>query len=303
MEQMIHITTVDQITKSLINSSPDHPLISIIDFSKVDICGTEKVVFTSDLYMILLKDNCNGDIRYGRQNYDFNDGVLSFFAPNQVITIEPIRSENESNTGWGLFFNPDFLAKTSLAKNMKNYSFFEYSISEALHSSDTEKATLIQCIENIKNELTNNLDTHSEEIAKSNLELFLNYCTRFFERQFLTRKKFENHILEQFEEELNSYFSEQNVELNGLPSVKYFAEKLSLTPNYLSDYLKKISGFSTQEFIQRTVISEAKIRLLNNKGKSINQIAYELGFDNPSYFTRLFKKRVGKTPSEYISLN
>lgn len=303
MEQIIHITSVGQVANNLISASPRHPLIDIIDFGKVDVCGTEPLVFTSDLYMVLLKDKCNGDIRYGRNDFDFNDGVLTFFAPGQVVAIEPNNESNNSSDGWGIFIHPDFMVKTALAKKMKDYTFFGYSIVEALHISDNEKTTLLNCIENMSREIANNLDIHSEGLVITNLELMLNYCTRFTERQFITRKKFTNHIVEKFEELVNDSIDSGNLETNGIPSVKQFAEQLFLTPNYLSDYLKKITGLSAKEHIQRKLMEEAKIRLLNNGGKSINEIAYGLGFENAPYFTRLFKKRVGMTPSDFMSNN
>ncbi|MFY0687455.1 MAG: AraC family transcriptional regulator [Cyclobacteriaceae bacterium] len=303
MRDIIHVSSVDQVTRTLVNSGPDHPLISIIDFSEVAVCGANSIIFTSDLYIILLKDRCDGDMLYGRENYDFQDGVLSFFAPGQVISIEPNTDANLPGTGWGVFVHADFIAGTSLGSKIKEYSFFGYAINEALHASEKEKQTLMQCIGNIRSELGNNMDPHSEELVVSNLDLLLNYCTRYFNRQFLTRKKFTSHIVQQFEDQLVAWFLGDQARLNGLPTVKYLAGQVHLSPNYLSDYLKSNTGFSAQEHIQRKLIEEAKTRLLSRNGKTINEVAYELGFDNPPYFTRLFKKRVGVTPTEFLSVN
>jgi AraC-like DNA-binding protein len=299
MNEITHISTVDQISQSLTQTGPQHPHMAIIDFAKVDLCGVSEIRFSSDVYMILLKDHCTASVTYGRQDYDFQSGFLSFFAPNQVISLTPDNTAGASS-GYGVFFHPDFIINTPVADKMKSFGFFGYSLSEALHTSDLEQKTLLQCIENMEDELSHGFDKHTEVLTTANLELLLNYCTRYFDRQFYTRKRFQSHILEKFEQLLDDYYQSDAPQIQGLPTVKYFAERIHLSANYLSDHLRTNTGTSAQEYIQRKIISEAKIRLLNQQRTSINQVALDLGFDNPPYFTRLFKKRVGQTPTQFL---
>lgn len=204
--------------------------------------------------------------------------------------------------GWGLFFHPDLIRGTSLGNKMKEYTFFSYEVNEALHLSDKEKQTLLDCVNKLENELTENIDKHSQTLITSNIELLLNYCSRYYDRQFITRKKANTDLLVRFENSLSSYFNSHELQKKGLPSVKYFAEQLFLSPNYLSDLLKKETGKNAQDHIHYYLIEEAKNNLLNTND-SVNEIAYKLGFEYPQYFSKLFKSKTGMTAVEYRNMN
>ena len=248
-------------------------------------------------YTIFLKELKCGDIRYGRNYYDYQEGTLVFLAPGQVIGIES-NGESFQPSGWALLFHPDLLRGTSLAKNMKDYNFFSYEVHEALHLSERERGIVIECLSNIRTELQHGIDKHSRTLIVSNIELLLNYCTRFYDRQFITRSNANKDILMKFENLLNDYFQSEQPQEIGLPSVHYCADKLNLSANYLGDLIKKETGTSAQEHIQTKLIDVAKERVFDTS-KSISEIAYELGFKYPQHFTRLFKNRVGCSPNEY----
>lgn len=275
-----------------------HPLISIIDFSNIsyEIAFPDGHIF--DFYAVFLKDvNC-GNMKYGRNYYDYQEGTLIFLAPDQVVTFENRKPQQPK--GLALLFHPDFLRGTTLGQSMKDYTFFSYEVSEALHISQQERATILDCFRNIETELHHNIDNHSKKLIASNIELFLNYCSRFYDRQFITRNHANSDILSRFESLLNDYFKSKTTQTNGLPTVKFCADKLNISPNYLGDLLRKETGISAQEHIQQSLIEWAK-QSLYNSNRPISEIAYELGFEYPQYFSRLFKKRTGMTPNEYRS--
>jgi AraC-like DNA-binding protein len=302
MENIIRIETISDLSKALHQPAPKHPLVAVIDFSKVDSYGEENARITSDLYCVMLKNHCHNKMKYGREYYDFQEGTLLCIAPKQVITIENQEKKEEEVVGWGLFFHPDLIRGTSLGKKIKDYTFFSYEVNEALHLSDAEKQTLRDCIVKIENEIAQNIDQHSQTLIVSNIELFLNYCSRYYDRQFITRKNSNHSILSKFEKVLSEYFGSVNIKAEGLPSVKFCADKLNLSPNYLSDLLKRETGMNAQEHIHHHIIEEAKNSLLNSNA-TISEIAYELGFGYPQYFSKLFKTKTGITPVEFRSLN
>ena len=236
----------------------------------------------------------------GRKNIDFQDGNLICIAPNQIIEIDNEVLEREGKMGWGLFFHPDLIRPTSLNDKIKDYNFFHYEVSEALHLSDKEKNILLESVKKIQSELQENIDVHSQNIIVSTIELLLNYCLRFYGRQMITRSQTNKTIIAQIEILLVAYFSE--VKDKGLPSVKFLADNVHLSSSYLSDLLKRETGKNAQEHIHFYLIEEAKNLLLNSE-KNINEIAYGLGFEYPQYFNKLFKKKTGKTPMEYRNLN
>ncbi|RNC65126.1 AraC family transcriptional regulator [Proteiniphilum sp. X52] len=273
-----------------------HPFISSIDFSKV----TREFKHARKrygFYMIFLKQVKCGDLIYGRHTYDYQEGTLVFIGPGQVAgkddTGEVFRMK-----GWGLCFHPDLLRGTALGQKMKDYSFFSYESNESLHMSEREKATIIHCFQEIKDELEHSIDKHSKSIVIANLEVFLNHCTRFYDRQFITRENINKDILSRFETELHLYFESDKPQTIGLPSVQYFADRAHLSANYFGDLIKKETGKSAQEYVQLNIIDRAK-ELLHSPDKSINEIAYELGFKYPHHFSRLFKKKVGVSPNQY----
>lgn len=279
-----------------------HPLVAVVDFGKFDEYVEEGVRISADFYSVMFKNYCANNVRYGRQAFDFKDGSLICIAPRQVLTMDSEIEKVEDKMGWGIFFHPDLLLGTSLSSKMNDYSFFDYETSEALHLSDKEKNTLFDCIQKIENELQENIDDHSQTLIVSNIELLLNYCLRYYGRQFITRKPSHSRTLAQVEKWLKQYFQAVDLKESGLPSVKMLADHVHLSPSYLSDLLKKETGMNAQEHIHYYLIEQAKNILLNSD-HSVSEVAYSLGFDYPQYFSKLFKKRTGKTPVEFRSLN
>jgi len=302
MKEVYHIESISELNKWLNQEKPKHPLVSVVDFSKVESCGENKVKTTLGFYTLMLKKNSCGRLKYGREYYDFEEGTLVCIAPNQVVYIDNEGEEQNEVEGWGLFFHPDLIRGTSLGSKMKDYSFFSYEVNEALHVSEKEKQTLNDCIKKIETELSQNIDFHSSNLIVSNIELLLNYCLRYYDRQFITRKTKNKNVLIKFENVLTDYFQSGKLKENGLPTVKYFAEQLFLSSNYLSDLLKKETGKNAQDHIHRYLIEEAKTRLLNSKA-TVGEIACSLGFEYPQYFSKLFKSKTGTTPAEYRNLN
>lgn len=296
-----HIKSISQLHEMQGLPKPTHPLISIVDVSQWEI-PEEWIGFksTTALYSIALKDKSCG-MQYGRDKYDFDEGVLIFTAPNQVQQITKAQQLNEIK-GWMLFFHPDLIRHTSLGKNIDNYKFFGYDVYEALHLSDAEQQTITDCVNMIKKEIAERIDNHSQTVITSSLELLLNLSNRYYERQFITRKHSNSSIVTQVEKLLKEYFKSDALKENGLPTVKYLADQVHLSPSYLSDLLKKETGMNAQDHIHYYLIEEAKNILLNTNN-SVGEIAYSLGFEYPQYFSKLFKLKTGQTPIEYRSLN
>lgn len=272
-----------------------HPLVSVIDFSKCGPARYERQVY--GFYTVYLKEVKCGDLRYGRNYYDYQEGTLVFLAPGQVIGYED-NGQTYQPKGWALLFHPDLLRGTSLGRNIGSYSFFSYEVSEALHLSEQERNVVVDCLQNILAELNHAIDKHSRTLIISNIELLLNYCTRFYERQFITRENANRDVLARFERLLNDYFADGNACRNGLPTVKYFASECYLSPNYFGDLVKKETGHSPLELIQKKVIGMAKDALAMPE-KSINEVAYALGFQYSQHFNRFFKRGTGMTPTEW----
>ncbi|MCX2481587.1 helix-turn-helix transcriptional regulator [Pedobacter sp. MC2016-15] len=279
-----------------------HPLIGVVDFSKVCQQTKQDIKLSADYYSIMFKNYPNDKFKYGRKSIDFQDGSLICMAPNQVIEIDSQENASDNIQGWGLFFHPDLIRGTSLMAKMKDYSFFSYDTSEALHLSDQEKQVLNECVQKIDSELKQNIDVYSQMIIISTIELLLNYCTRFYGRQFITRKSSHSSALSQFENILTTYVEAADLQERGLPTVKYLSEQMNLSPNYLSDLIKKESGKNAQDHIHFYLIEKAKSKLLSTD-KSVSEIAYGLGFDYSQYFTKLFKQKTGKTPMEFRNVN
>ncbi|NBA85993.1 helix-turn-helix domain-containing protein [Emticicia sp. CRIBPO] len=257
--------------------------------------------FMMGFYAVILKETRCGDMRYGNNYYDYADGTMVFFAPGQVITHEP-EGEWHQPYGKALVFHADMIKGTTLGKQINEYSFFNYKSNEALHLSEKEKATVSICLDNIESEIRQNIDKHSKKLIVANLELLLKYCSRFYDRQFITRENVNHGIVEQFEEILNDFFRNEKHKTDGLPSVSYFADQLHLSSNYFGDLIKKETGKSALDFIHLKLLETAKDRILDTT-KSISEIAYELGFKYPQHFSRLFKQKVGVSPLEYRGTN
>lgn len=300
-DKIIRIDTITDLHKSVQYAPPKHPLVTVIDFSKLENYSHEEARMTTGFYSVMLKGDMSSKIKYGREYYDFQEGTIVFIAPEQVVAFEA-NDVNVERKGWGLFFHPDLLRRTALGQNMEDYSFFSYESHEALHLSDIENNTLTDIIKKIQLELSLNIDKHSQRLIVSNIELLLNYCTRYYDRQFITRSNIHKDVVGKFEHLLIAYFNSDLLEKNGLPTVKYCAEKMNFSANYLSDLLKKETGKNTQEHIHYYLIEKAKTRLLNSD-ETVSQIAYELGFEYPQYFSKIFKKKTGLSPAKYRNLN
>lgn len=281
------------------NHTTLHNLVSVIDFSKAKERKRSKMYM--GLYAIAIKDVKCGDLRYGNTYYDYEEGTMVFFAPGQILQNEP-EGETYQPAGLCLVFHPDLIKGTPLAKTFHEYSFFSYQANEGLHLSEKERVVILDCFDKIQTELQQNIDKHSRKLIVSNIELLLNYCTRFYDRQFVTREFVNSSIMERFETALNEYFSSAKIKANGLPSVAFFAEALHLSPNYFGDLIKRETGKSAQEYLHLKLIDVAKEKIFDTS-KSISEVAYELGFQYPQYFTRLFKQKTGVTPMEFRNLN
>lgn len=300
-EQIIHSKSITEIRSVFGLSKPTHPLITILDTEKLAY-GKETVGkrFSSDLYCIALKDaNCGID--YGRNSYDFDDGVLIFTAPKQVITVKKPQELNEVK-GWMLYFHPDLIRNRLLGSKIDSYNFFNYETHEALHLSESEQNTFNQITQLIQEEIKERIDNHSQEVLVSNIELLLNYSKRFYERQFNTRKASNIDVVSKVETLLKTYYTKNALIEKGQPSIQYLANQCHLSASYLSDLLAKETGRSAKDHINDFLIDKAK-HLLLSSSDSVSGIAYTLGFNYPHYFGRLFKQKTGKTPQEFRQLN
>lgn len=275
-----------------------HPLVSVIHMENAEPRKLRKTYY--GLYAIFLKQVKCGDLKYGMKNYDYQEGTLMFIGPGQVFGKN--REETYQPQGSALVFHPDLLHGTTLAKTMSEYSFFSYASNEALHLSDQEKKIILDCFAKIEYEIAHAIDKHSKKLIVSNIELFLNYCMRFYDRQFITRDNVNKGLLTKFESLLFDYLNSDKIETIGIPTVSYFADQLHLSTNYFGDLFKKETGSTVKEYILLKLIDIAKEKIYD-KSKSINEIAYELGFKYPQHFTRLFKNETGFTPNEFRNLN
>ncbi|TCV09888.1 AraC-like DNA-binding protein [Sphingobacterium alimentarium] len=298
MEQVERIDTVKQYNETL-GIDTLHPLISVVDFDEMPTYQYFRRYM--GIYAIFLKYIKCGDMKYGCQSYDYEDGTLVFIAPGQIYGIDS-KGKVIKPAGKALVFHPDLIAGTDLGRKIKEYSFFSYEVNEALHLSKRERAIVNDCFGKIAYEIDQNLDKHSKTLIVSNIELFLNYCMRFYDRQFITRSLANKDILVRFENLLNDYFQSDKCQTLGLPTVTWCAEQLCLSPNYFGDLIKKETGNTALDYIQSKLIDEAKRRVFE-PNKSINEIANELGFKYQQHFTRLFKQKMGMTPNEYRTLN
>lgn len=300
-ESIIHSKSITEIRAVFGLEKPTHPLITILDTQKLGY-GEETVDkrFSSDLYCIALKDSSCG-IDYGRNTYDFDDGVLIFTAPKQVITVKKPQALNEVK-GWMLYFHPDIIRNTTLGSKIDLSNFFNYEVHEALHLSESEQNTLNQIVQLIQDEIKERIDNHSQQVLVSNIELILNYSKRFYERQFNTRSASHIDIVAKVELLLKDYYQENELIEKGQPTIQYLAEHCFLSASYLSDLLTKETGRSAKDHINDFLIDKAKHMLLSST-ESISGIAYTLGFNYPHYFGRLFKQKTGRTPQEYRQLN
>lgn len=295
MDEILKFDTISQYNTFNRNETL-HPLVSVVDLSKAAPRRLRRMSY--GFYVVFLKEIKCGDLKYGISNYDYEEGTLVFIAPGQVIGS--YGEEFYQPKGLALVFHADFIHGTSLGRHMNDYSFFSYTTNEALHLSERERQIILDCFSKIKYELDHAVDKHSKKLIATNIELFLNYCIRFYDRQFITRDNANKGILERFETLLNEFFASDKPQEIGLPSVAWCASELNLSANYFGDLIKKETGKTANEYIHLKLIDSAKAKIAD-LNKSVSEIAYELGFKYPQHFTRVFKQHVGVTPIEYRS--
>lgn len=289
------INSVSELHRMLSLPKPLHPQITLIHHNEVgSIEPTNNQRIVLNFYNISIKKSFRGQLKYGKNYYDFDEGTMSFVSPNQVIGID--EDEHRNREGWSLMFHPDLIRNYTLGKSIKNYGFFSYEVNEALHLSDEEAKMIENLVRNIEQEYQSRVDNFSQDVIVSNLELLLNYCNRFYNRQFVTRKMANNDLLSKFEDVLTNYF-EDNSKI-GLPSVNNLAEQLNISPSYLSDMLRTITGQNTQQHIHNRLIEKAKEKL-STTNLSVSEIAYELGFEHSQSFSKLFKSKTNVSPLQF----
>ena len=307
MSKMIRIKSMSEMHRLMGLPEPKHPLISMIEekeliaFSQHDSSKFVGVKMASEMYSVMFKDRISGSLTYGRTSYDFQNGTLMFMSPGQVIEGHEYEIPDDSNS-WFLMFHPDLIRRSPLEKNIDSYNFFTYDANEALHLSKEEQGYVTSIAHQIKKEYSQNMDSHSHQLILSNLELLLNNCLRFYDRQFYTRTSFNKDFVSQFTRSLKDYFKSESPTEFGIPTVSYFSNKLHMSANYLSDLLKKETGQGAKDHINKVLVEKAKNALLNSSDP-VSQIAYGLGFEHPQSLTRLFKSKTGITPNEYRNQN
>lgn len=293
----IAINSISELHRLMGLSKPLHPLISLINMDEVlSSENTDEVHFLLNFYGVSLKRNLSSKLKYGQNYFDFDEGILAMTAPKQILSVD--NGDNYKVSGYWLVFHSDFILNYPLGKTIKDFGFFSYSINEALHLSDKEEKMLEGIFKSIEQEYQTSIDQFSQDVMISHLELLLNYCNRFYNRQFLTRKKAGNDLLSKMEVLLDEYFKNDKLIESGLPTVQYFAEKMNVSSNYLSDMLRILTGQSTQQHIHNRLIEKAK-ETLTTTNLSVSEIAYQLGFEHPQSFSKLFKSKTNLTPLEF----
>jgi len=297
--QPIRIKTISEYHHLMGLPKPEHPLISVINFDAIKrMPGERSLSMVFNFYSISLKRNFNAKMKYGQQEYDFDEGIMFFISPGQVFGIEVEKGKEIEHSGYLLLIHPDFLWNTPLAKTIKQYEYFDYSVREALFVSEKEEATIIGMMQSMEQEYHSNIDKFSQDIIIAQIELLLTYAERFYHRQFITRKITNHKILTRVEEVLNDYFNSESLATKGLPSVQYIADTLNVSASYLSGLLKMLTGQSTQQHIHDRLIAKAKEKL-STTGLSVSEIAYGLGFEHPQSFSKLFKTKTNFSPLEF----
>lgn len=299
MKNNLHhnFNSISELHSSLKLKKPSNPLVSVVNLGDLDSENSiSPETITYNFYAIFLKKNFDGKIKYGQQYYDFDNGTMTFYSPKQRITIEDY--EPSKLEGWMLVFHSDFIQNYPLAKRIKEYGFFSYAANEALHCSNKEEEVISNVMQNLKDEIEKSIDNFTQDVIVSHIDLLLNYCNRFYNRQFITRKPANNDTLIRLENLLNDYFNSDDLISKGLPTVQQVAEQLNISSNYLSDMLRSITGQTTQQHIHNKLIEKAK-ELLTTTNLSVSEIAYYLGFEYPQSFNKLFKKKTDISPLEF----
>ncbi len=302
MKEIIRIKSISEVHQTLGLEKPSHPLVSVLQIdSSISDFDYGDATYVLDFYQISFKNGFSGSFQYGRNRYDFEEGSLLFTQPGQTIQMD-IQHESQNSSGWILLFHPDLIRKSELGKTIDDYSFFDYDLNEALHLSEKEKNSLTDLVEKIREEYNQNIDKHSQELIVANIEMLLKYSQRFYDRQFYTRTNLNKDILTKFNKIVREYYNSENPLQAGVLSVKECAKRLNLSVNYLGDLLKSETGRSAKDHLNDFVIEKAKTLLLGSD-ESISQIAYSLGFEYPQGLNKLFKSKVGVSPSQYRNLN
>lgn len=292
------INSITELHRRFSLPAPEHPLVSVIDLKEMQVNrnGSSATSVAFNFYSIWLEDDVQEKIRYGQSYFDFDEGKMIFIAPKQVLSSS---DHQQTNKGYGLVFHPDFIKGYPLAKAIKNYGFFSYAVTEALFLSEKEEETIVSVMRAITQEYHSNIDKYSQDVIVSHIEVLLNYSNRFYGRQFITRKNANNDLLTRMETLLTDYFREKSLN-KGLPTVQYVSERLNVSPSYLSDMLREVTGQNTQQHIHHQLIEEAK-ELLSVTNLSTSEIAYQLGFEYPQSFSRLFKQKTNMSPGDFRS--
>lgn len=297
-ENILTFKTVSQFHKMSGLPKPEHPLVSLVDYGLVEYQTDEKEIsWVQQFYTIGLKRNIQGKFRYGQQQYDFDEGLLSFVAPQQIVHLSTEKPEVKPS-GYLLLIHPDFIWNTPLGKHIRNYEFFGYAVNEALFMSEKEEAIIEDIFKNIQREYHGNIDKFSQSIIVSQIELLLNYCERFYQRQFITRKKSSHEIIVRLENVLNKWFNDETLGEKGLPTANQIANELNVSANYLGTLLKTLTGLNTQQHIHEKLIDKAKEQL-STTSLSVSEIAYNLGFGHSQSFSKLFKNKTNLSPLEF----
>lgn len=292
---LLHFRSISDLCKALGVSSPRHPLIAVIINHEEMKPDFPLRYLLHDFYMISYKSTMNGKLKYGQGYYDFDEGGLIFVAPNQPLSVV---DDSDTCQGYSLFFHPDIIAGSPLARSINKYGFFSYNINEALHLSEKERQKVLHIFEEIKDELETSIDDISQDLVSSYIEVLLNYSNRYYKRQFITRKTVSSPLIEQFETLLNTYYTNEMGLQNGIPTVKYFSDQLNVSSGYLSDLLRNLTGLNTQQHIHTKLIEAAKQKL-STTVLTAAEIAYELGFEHPQSFNKLFKSKTRMTPLQF----
>lgn len=295
--KFIKINSVSELHKLMGLPKPKHPLVSLINYNDIQYAAIDNSIKAIlNFYTVSIKHNADCKFNYGQNYYDFDEGVLAFMEPGQVASAT--QNGNIKGDGWLLVFHPDLIRNYAIGKNIKNYGFFSYAVNEALHLSESEEKMIGEIFRNIEKEYNHSIDQFSQDVMVSQIELLLNYSNRFYNRQFITRKTASNDLLTKIETLLEEYFKSDKILESGLPTVQFFADKLNLSPNYLSDMLRIITGQSTQQHIHNKLIEKAK-EALSTTNLTVSEIAYQLGFEHPQSFSKLFKTKMNVSPLEY----
>lgn len=302
MKDIIRIRSISEVHNFYGYEKPKHPLVSILPIDdRMTNADYGEHSYAFDFYQISLKVGISGSMVYGRNSYDFQEGTLTFIKPNQVVKVENRESIQESS-GWTLLFHPDLIRKSELGRTIEQYSFFNYEVHEALHLSDDEKQALTDLVQKIKQEYNQNIDKHSQDLIIANIEMLLKYSKRYYDRQFYTRTNLNKDLISKFEKVMPDYYQSEKAFENGVLSVKDCARMLNMSANYLGDLIKNETGKSAKEHIQDYIIERAKTKIIGSN-QSISEIAYDLGFEYPQSFNKLFKAKTGMSPSAYRGLN